>query len=439
MFISDFSNAFCEKNAKKLLFIRSEPLFFMKKKQSGGGNGKNPVLYYIFGSITLFFCERKKESMDDNMNKQCRVQAMAGARKIIVKAGTRLVIDRESIARLVGGIALLRQRGYQVLLVTSGAVGMGMELAGLTRRPKELAKKQALAAMGQNQLMNIYTEESAGYGMKVAQLLLTAADLRNRGRYLNVMNCINALWEQDVLPIVNENDSVSVDELKFGDNDTLAGMLTSLTGANLTVLLTTIDGLRSRNSDGSLGERIPLVGKLTDRIRSLAGETDNSEFSIGGMASKLRAAALATASGAWLWIADGRIDGIMQKIIDAEDTGTIFMPEKHAVPGRKRWFGFFSRISGAVSVDEGARRAVTVKGGSLLPSGVVAVDGDFKRGDTIDICSESGVVFARGLVNFDSQDCRKITGKHSDEIHACLGSSAEAELVHRDNLILLER
>ena len=377
--------------------------------------------------------------MDTEKNIALRREAVAAARQIIVKAGTRLLIDRKSIAKLVDGIALLRERGHRVLLVTSGAVGMGMELAKLDKRPGELAQKQALAAMGQTRLMSIYAEEAARHGFQVAQLLLTASDLRNRGRYLNVMNCINALWERGVLPIVNENDSVSVAELKFGDNDTLAGMLTSLTGAQLTVLLTTVNGLLGRNSDGSLGERIPCVAKITDKIRSLAGGTDDSDLSTGGMASKLRAAGLSTASGAWLWIADGRIDNIMQMIIDGEDTGTLFLPEEHKVPGRKRWFGFFSKISGEITVDSGAQRAVCGKGSSLLPSGAVRIDGEFKRGDTVDVCGADGRPFARGLVNFDSADCRRIIGKHSAELPAILGSSAEAELIHRDNLILLER
>ena len=383
--------------------------------------------------------EKNPVSMDTEKNIALRKEAVSASKQIIVKAGTRLLIDRESIAKLVDGIALLRQRGHRVLLVTSGAVGMGMELAGLEKRPKELAQKQALAAMGQARLMSIYAEEAARHGFQVAQLLLTASDLRNRSRYLNVMNCINALWERDVLPIVNENDSVSVAELKFGDNDTLAGMLTSLTGAQMTILLTTVDGLLKRNSDGSLGDRIPVVEKITDKIRSLAGNTDDSELSTGGMASKLRAAGLSTASGAWLWIADGRMSDIIARMLDGEDTGTLFLPEEHKVPGRKRWFGFFSRISGEVIVDAGAQQAVAVKGGSLLPSGVTDVAGDFKRGDTVDICGADGRPFARGLVNFDSADCRKIMGKHTAELPEILGTSAEAELIHRDHLILLER
>ncbi len=367
-----------------------------------------------------------------------RANAVKTAKRIIVKAGTRLLIDRESISRLVSGIAMLRQAGHQVLLVSSGAVGMGMEIAGITHRPAELSQKQALAALGQTKLMSIYAEEAAKHGFNVAQLLLTAADLRSRKRYLNVMNCVNALWERNILPIANENDSVSVDELKFGDNDTLAGMLTSVTGADLTILLTTVDGLRDRNADGSLGERIPVVTKLNDKIKALAGGTDDNNFSIGGMESKLRAAELATTAGAYLWIADGREKNVIRQILNAEDIGTLFFPRDHRVSDRKRWLGFFSKISGFLVVDDGACEALLSRGKSLLPSGIVAAKGDFKRGDTVEIISSDNRTIARGLVNFDASDINKICGKHSDEITSIIGKEVDTEAVHRNNMVLLE-
>ncbi len=371
--------------------------------------------------------------MSDNF----RRAAVESSRQIIVKAGTRLLIDRESIANLVAGVAALRKSGRQVLLVSSGAVGMGMEVLGLDRRPKQLSRKQALAAVGQSALMAIYSEECRRHGFAAAQLLLTAADLRKRSRYLNVMNCVNALWAENVLPIVNENDPVSVDELKFGDNDTLAGLLGSLTGAGLTILLTTVDGLRDRKPDGTLGDRIPVVKKLSDAVFKLAGGTDDANFSIGGMESKLRAANIVTSAGEYLWIADGREKNVLQNILDAKDIGTIFLPSANRMSGHKRWLTFFSKVSGRVTVDAGAVTAILSNGKSLLPSGVTGVSGEFKRGDTVEIAGPDGKPFARGLINYSSDDAVRIAGLQSADASALLGTSAESELIHRDHLTLI--
>ena len=372
----------------------------------------------------------------EHNNLAIRREVVKQARQVIVKAATRLLTSQEAIAELVEGIDALRRHGSRVLLVSSGAVGMGMRILGLKKRPKELAQVQALAAIGQSRLMSIYDEECGRRNFKTAQLLLTADDLRSRKRYLNVMNCINALWENGVLPIVNENDPVSVDELKFGDNDTLAGMLASLTDSQLTIILTTEQGLRER-VDGVLGDRISVVESLDETVKAMAGDTDNSEFSIGGMSSKLRAAEIVTAAGEYLWIADGRVKGILNSIMNGEDVGTVFLPRRHRLTGRKRWITFFSRISGVLLVDAGAARAVKEQGKSLLPSGVKFVSGVFKRGDAVEISGPDGVPFARGLVNFEASDCLKICGRHSDEIHAILGPNVDDELIHRDNLTLL--
>ena len=371
------------------------------------------------------------------MDKKGRSAALAASRQVIIKAGTRLLIDREAMARLVTGVSEIRKTGRKVLLVTSGAVGMGMETLKIKSRPRDLARIQALAAVGQSALMAIYASECKRHGFEAAQLLLTAADLRNRERCLNVMNCINALWENNVLPVVNENDSVSVDELKFGDNDTLAGLLGSLTGSELTILLTTVNGLRDRKEDGSLGDRIPEVAKLTDDILGLAGGTDDSKFSIGGMESKLRAARIVTSAGGYLWIADGREPDVIRKILAAEDVGTLFLPRGRRMSGHKRWFTFFSKVSGRITVDDGARQAIVTAGKSLLPAGVTGVEGDFKRGDTVEIAGTDGVPFARGLVNYTGEECLKLRGCHSRDIHEIMGSDCETEMVHRDNLTLL--
>ncbi len=365
-----------------------------------------------------------------------RKEIIKQAKQIIVKAGSRLLVDREAIAQLVEGIALLRNNGSRVLLVSSGAVGMGMRILGLTKRPKDLAKVQALAAIGQSRLMSIYDEECGKRGFKNAQLLLTADDLRNRSRYLNLMNCINVLWENKVLPIINENDPISIDELKFGDNDTLAGMLATLTNSQLTIILTTEQGLRQR-TNGKLESRISVVDTIDDTIKAMAGGTDDSELSIGGMNSKLRAAEIVTVAGKYLWIADGRQKNILATILNGEDVGTVFLPRSRSLTGRKRWISFFSRVSGAILVDAGAMKAVKEQGKSLLPSGVKFVSGSFKRGDTVEISGPDGNPFARGLINFNASDCLKICGRHSSEIHDILGSNVDDEMIHRDNLTLL--
>ncbi|MBR1965676.1 MAG: glutamate 5-kinase [Lentisphaeria bacterium] len=377
--------------------------------------------------------------MDRNI--ELRKNVLKNCRQIVVKAGTRLLTSSEQIARLVDEIAYLRKNNFRVMLVTSGAVGMGMKVLGLTKRPRKLAEVQALAAVGQGKLMEIYERECARHGIKSAQLLLTASDLRSRTRYLNVMNCINALWENDVLPIVNENDSVSVDELKFGDNDILSAMLGSLTGSQLTVILTTESGLRERDAEGKLAGRISVVEKLSDSIRAMAQGTDNAEFSIGSMTSRLRAANLLMNAGSHLWIADGRESNVLHDIADGKDIGTLFVPKMHKIHSKKLWIGFFAKCAGRLLVDDGAADALISKGRSLLPSGVIASAGRFKRGDTVEIvrASESNRVIARGLVNFDSDECGMIILHKSGEIAEILKRDADAEVVHRDNLVLLTK
>ncbi len=374
-------------------------------------------------------------------NIELRKNVIKNCRRIVVKAGTRLLTSEEQIAKLVDGIAFLRKKDFQVMLVTSGAVGMGMKVLGLAKRPRKLAEVQALAAIGQGKLMEIYERECARHGIKTAQLLLTASDLRSRNRYVNVMNCINALWENGVLPIVNENDSVSVDELKFGDNDILSAMLGSLTTSQLTIILTTESGLRERDAEGKLADRISVVSKLSDSIKAMAQGTDNAEFSIGGMSSKLRAANLLMNAGSHLWIADGRVDGVLQDIAEGKDIGTLFLPRPQKIHSKKLWIGFFARSTGKLLVDAGAADAVITKGKSLLPSGVKSIEGRFKRGDTVEIVrvENANDVIARGLVNFDSDECGKIILHKSGEISEILERDADDEVVHRDNLVLLTK
>ena len=306
----------------------------------------------------------------------------------------------------------------------------------LEKRPSKLAKIQALAAIGQNKLMSIYDDECRKHNFKSAQLLLTAADLHSRERHLNVLNCINSLLDDDVLPIVNENDSVSIDELKFGDNDGLAALLAAMTHAELTLILTTETGLREKDK-GILGERISLVKQISAKMRKSAEGSDNPEFSIGGMASKLNAAKIVNAAGEYLWIADGRENDTIEKILRGEDIGTLFLPNADKMQARERWLQFFAKSKGRLIVDDGAANAICHRGGSLLPAGVKAVDGKFKRGDTVEIIDSKARIIARGLSNFDSVDATAIAGMQSNEISRILRRDSDDVIVHRNNLTLV--
>ncbi|MFA6568095.1 MAG: glutamate 5-kinase [Victivallales bacterium] len=370
------------------------------------------------------------------MNIASRQKAIKKASSIIVKVGTRLLTDTSRISLLISQIEKLREKKYNVLLVSSGAVGLGMKTLGMTSRPKKLSEIQALAAVGQSKLMSLYEAECRKFGFHAAQLLLTAADIQNRERHLNVLNCIYSLWNENILPIVNENDSVSVDELKFGDNDRLAALIATMTRSGLTVLLTMVDGLHSLK-DGKLDKRISVVSNLSDEIRKMATGTDDSSFSVGGMSSKLSAAETVTKSGEYLWIADGKDPEILVKIINAKDVGTLFLPaSEKQMDSKKRWLSFFSKPSGIIIVDDGAAKALSKKGGSLLPSGITGTDGNFNRGDTVAICDRAGATIAKGLSNYSDREIGKILGRKSSEASAILGYDGDEEIVHRNNMVL---
>ncbi|MBN1863950.1 MAG: glutamate 5-kinase [Victivallales bacterium] len=364
-----------------------------------------------------------------------RKKYIDGAKRIVVKAGTRLLTDKTLVSPIVEQIASLKNNGANVILVSSGAVGMGMNTMNCAKRPSKLSSVQALAAIGQSKLMSLYERECARHGFHAAQLLLTAEDLKHRGRHLNIMNCISELWAQNNLPVINENDSVSVDELKLGDNDTLAALVAIMTRCDLTIILTMVDGLRSAK-DGRLGERIPTVTKISPGLVQAASGTDNSEMSIGGMLTKIAAAEMVTSAGETMVIADGRIPQIITKIMNCEDTGTIFLPRSaKQMQSKKRWLNFFSRTSGKLFVDEGAEKALRLKGKSLLPSGITKIEGLFNRGDAVSICSLNNNSFAKGLSNYSSQELSAIIGKKSCEIRKIL-LSGDDEAIHRNNLVI---
>jgi len=365
-----------------------------------------------------------------------REHAISRTSRVVIKVGTRLLTDTSKIPILMEQIHKLRTKGYKVILVSSGAVGIGMKAIQLLKRPQQLSKIQALASVGQGKLMSLYEDAAKKHGFHVGQLLLTLGGVQERGQHLNMINCINTLLDMDILPIINENDSVSVDELTFGDNDVLAALVAAMTRCQTTIILTTVDGLHNIN-DGVFENRISVVEKLTTKIRNLAKGTDDSNTSIGGMSSKLKAANIATSAGEYLWIADGRNLSILEKIFNAEDVGTLFLPSKSKqMSSKKRWLSFFTKTRGQLFVDNGASNAILKNGRSLLPSGIKSIKGEFKRGDAVEIVDSNDRIMAKGLVNYNTSEVSKLLGVNSDKIQSILGYPGDPEVVHRDNLVI---
>jgi glutamate 5-kinase len=372
-----------------------------------------------------------------------RQEVVVQAHTVVIKVGTNVLadstgrLDRHRIQSLADQLQRIRAGGRKVVLVTSGAIGAGVGKLGLGKRPTDLAQLQACAAVGQSALMQLYQESLSPHGVHTAQILLTAGDFDNRARYLNARNTIRTLFEYNALPIINENDTVSVAEIKFGDNDHLAAMVTNLLRAPLLVLLTNVDGLYSEdpgtNSNATLLATVPHIDQS---VTSLAATT-TSALGTGGMRSKLRAARLATAAGESVIMANGSIDGILDRVFAGEPVGTLFLPHGQDVPAWKRWLGFTARPRGTLRIDPGAKRAVAELGKSLLPVGVIAVDGEFGKGDVVSICDPEGNEIARGLCNYSSEDASRLLGKNTEQIINLLGNVSYPEFVHRDNLVLV--
>jgi glutamate 5-kinase len=371
-------------------------------------------------------------------NIEHRAEIAKNAKRVVIKLGTRLLTGGfEAIPSVVEGVARLIREGKEVIVVSSGSVGLGMEAMQLKTRPGKLSQAQALAALGQSKLMAFYERECAKHGFHAAQILLTAGDLRDRKRHLNVLNCLDALWRQENLPVVNENDSVSVDEIRLGDNDTLAALLAVMTRADILLILTTVDGLMETGADGkTLQHRVPLVESVTDEIQCMAEGTDDSTLSTGGMATKIAAAAMLSKAGARTVIANGRGENVVERVLRGDDIGTLFLPAStKQMRSKKRWFDFFSPPVGKLVVDNGAVEALARKGKSLLPSGIVRVEGSFERGDTVEIVSETGDLVAKGLTNLSAREIAEIAGRKSAEARNILGP-VDDEAVHRDNMVV---
>ena len=372
-----------------------------------------------------------------------RQEVAATAHTIVVKVGTRVLtrgdgtLDRERIAALCDDLHGLLSAGRRVALVTSGAVGAGLGRLGLKRRPTDLAHLQAVAAVGQSQLIEAYERCLVAHGRHAAQLLLTADDLDDRARYLNVRNTIHTLFELGAVPIINENDTVSVAELRttFGDNDRLAAMVTNLVRAPLLVLLSDVDGLCDRDPRDPAARVLRTVTRLDSSIFALVRDQATG-LSKGGMASKLEAARLVTTAGESCIIANGHTPGLLTRILAGEEVGTLIVAQGQAIPSWKRWLGFTAQPCGKLVVDDGARRAVERQGKSLLAAGIVGADGRFREGDVVALVDKAGQEFARGLVNYPLDDLARIQGLRTDQIAVVLGHCPYDEVIHRDNLAL---
>lgn len=345
--------------------------------------------------------------------------------------------DAVHFARLTADLADAA-RTTELVVVSSGAVALGVERLGLASRPKDIPGKQAAAAVGQSLLMHRYEGALGPAGFTTAQILLTHDDLSNRRRYLNARRALERLLTQRVVPIINENDTVAVDELKFGDNDTLAGLVVGLIGADLLVILSDVDGLYTADPRVDLtARRIEEVPKVTAEIERLAGGSQ-SGVGTGGMATKVRAAKRAAQLGCPTIIAPGRKPGALAQALAGESIGTFFHAGQERLTGRKRWMSHAMKPKGQLRVDDGARKALLESKRSLLPSGVREVVGNFQNGDPVDIADLDGAVFARGLAGYSAEEIRRLAGRKSSEIQAVLGYKYLDEIVHRDHLVEIQ-
>jgi glutamate 5-kinase len=376
--------------------------------------------------------------------------ALSQSRRVVVKLGTRLLcgargqFNTTRMNSLVSDLSWLH-RERQLVLVSSGAIGAGVSRLGLARRPRTIPEKQAAAAVGQCVLMQQYERLFWPQGVIIAQVLLTRQDIMDRERYLNARYTFETLLGQGVVPVVNENDTVAVEEIRFGENDSLAAHVACLVEADLVILLTDQDGFYSRipggvecpGGPGKDGELIPEIDEITPEIEALAGGR-GSELSTGGMEAKLQAARVTMAAGIPLVIANGMKPGTIQRVLGGEAAGTLFTPGTGRMHARKHWIAFSSPVQGWVYIDQGAANAIIIKGKSLLPSGILRAEGEFAAGAVVGVADQDGRELGRGISNYSSGAINLIRGRRSGEIEAVLGYHDYDEVIHRNNLTVLE-
>jgi glutamate 5-kinase len=382
--------------------------------------------------------------MTNPRNPDSRLHITSSAKRLVVKVGSNVLASGERldpcrIHHLALQLSSLREDDHEMILVSSGAILAGLSQLKWKGRPKEIPLKQAAAAIGQSRLMWAYQDAFQFQGQMVAQVLLTQDDVRDRSRYLNARNTLISLLHLGVIPIINENDTVAVEEIRFGDNDQLSALVANLVDADLLIILTDLDGLFTadprKNRKASL---ISVIPEITESVRVWAGDS-SSGVGVGGMSSKVLAAKVATASGIPTIVANGRMDGALREIMMGKPVGTLFLPEPDRMASRKRWLAFATHSQGSIAVDKGAKSALIRRGKSLLPSGVLEAWGDFRPGDVVALLDQKRLEFARGLVNYGVEEVNKIKGCRSSQIEKILGYKHSDEVIHRDNLALTER
>jgi glutamate 5-kinase len=373
--------------------------------------------------------------------KDLRQQYLSKARRVVLKLGSAVLtvpegLNASLIQRLVGEIGVLRTQDREFILVSSGAIAAGCRKLGLPSRPTGIPQQQAVAAAGQSALMLAYEEAFAEFGFKVAQILLTHGDLESRNRFLNARNTLFTLLQWQVVPIINENDTVATEELKFGDNDNLAALICNLAGADLLILLTDIDGLYEKDPrEDPDAKFIPLVETFDAHLEKAASPRAGA-LGRGGMASKLQAAKKAAAAGVPTIIANGLTPGILTQVFSGQEVGTLVLAQAQKLKSRQYWLAYNVTPKGAILVDRGAFEALVRRGKSLLPAGIVEVFGAFGQGAAVQLVDPEGQPFAMGLTNYSARDINRIKGRQSKEIAQSLGYKGYDEVIHRDNLVI---
>ncbi len=372
-----------------------------------------------------------------------RLKQIIGTRnRVVIKIGTNLLADKvkgvnpEKIDEIASSVAFLKSLGKEVAIVSSGAIGAGIAALKLQTRPRSIPEKQATAAVGQPLLMEAYETAFRKQGIDIAQILLTKDDFINRGRYVNAKNTFSVIFEKGVVPVINENDSVAVEEIKLGDNDNLSALVANLIEADVLVILTDIDGLFTDDPSRNMkAELIPVVEKITAQVEKLAKKS-GSDLSTGGMITKIQAAKRCVSAGIAMIIANGTNPGAIEEIFSGNFRGTLFLPRETNLNVRKKWIGFISHSKGFVIVDDGAKEALLKKYKSLLPSGILEVQGDFSANDTIAVKDVERNEIAKGVSEYSSDDLKKIKGKKTSDIEEILHCKQCDEVIHKDNLVI---